>query len=175
MVCLAPHFGVRREVFRLLTRYFNYNLVNMGGIFIYPGPIPCIKVTQMELYKQLANFFTGVRLKKCGQTQKHFSKLISLPSHRISGLENSTVKPTIDDVDVYAKYLGVTVGDVFRAIEGESPPLYIYVQAGADYNLQRSNKSSARAFGMLEKLSAEEKRAALKVLNGEQYDTTGLI
>lgn len=64
MVCLAPHFGVRREVFRLLTRYFNYNLVNMGGIFIYPCPIPCIKVTQMELYKQLANFFTGVRLKK---------------------------------------------------------------------------------------------------------------
>lgn len=87
----------------------------------------------MELYKQLANFFTGVRLKKCGQTQKHFSKLISLPSHRISGLENSTVKPTIEDVDVYAKYLGVTVGDVFRAIEDESPPLYIYVQAGADY------------------------------------------
>lgn len=84
----------------------------MGGIFIYPCPIPCIKVTQMELYKQLANFFPGVRLKKCGQTQKHFSKLISLPSHRISGLE---------------------------------------------------------------KLSAEKKRAALKVLNGEQYDTTGLI
>lgn len=33
----------------------------------------------MELYKQLANFFTGVRLKKCGQPQKHFSKLIPLP------------------------------------------------------------------------------------------------
>ena len=71
----------------------------------------------MELYKQLANFFTGVRLKKCGQPQKHFSKLIALPPHRIPGLENSTIKPTIDDVDVYAKYLGVTVGDVFRAAE----------------------------------------------------------
>ena len=45
----------------------------------------------MELYKQLANFFPGVRLKKCGQTQKHFSKLISLPPHRISGLERRTV------------------------------------------------------------------------------------
>ena len=163
MVCLAPHFGVRREVFRLLTRYFNYNLVNMGGIFIYPCPIPCIKVTQMELYKQLANFFTGVRLKKCGQTQKHFSKLISLPSHRISGLENSTVKPTIDDVDVYAKYLGVTVGDVFRAAENESHTLHIYVKSGVDYHTQRRNRGIARAFGMFEKLSAEKKRAALKV------------
>ena len=121
----------------------------------------------MELYKQLANFFTGVRLKKCGQTQKHFSKLISLPPHRISGLENSTVKPTIDDVDVYAKYLGVTVGDVFRAVENESHPLYIYVQAGADYNLQRRNKNVARAFGMFENLSAAEKRDVIKILNGE--------
>ena len=129
----------------------------------------------MELYKQLANFFTGVRLKKCGQTQKHFSKLISLPPHRISGLENSTVKPTIDDVDVYAKYLGVTVGDVFRAIEGESHTLHIYMQAGADYNLQRRNKSVARAFGMFENLSAAEKHDVIKILNGEQYDTTGLI
>ena len=86
----------------------------------------------MELYKQLANFFTGVRLKKCGQPQKHFSKLIALPPHRIPGLENSTIKPTIDDVDVYAKYLGVTVGDVFRAAENENNPLHIYVQAGAE-------------------------------------------
>ena len=121
----------------------------------------------MELYKQLANFFTGVRLKKCGQTQKHFSKLIALPPHRISGLENSTIKPTIDDVDVYAKYLGVTVGDVFRAAENEDNPLHIYVQAGADYNLQRRNKSIACAFGMLETLSAAERRIVTKMLNGE--------
>lgn len=121
----------------------------------------------MELYKQLANFFTGVRLKKCGQTQKHFSKLIPLPPHRISGLENNTIKPTIDDVDVYAKYLGVTVGDVFRAAENESNPLHIYVQAGAYYNLQRRNKSVARAFGMLETLSAAEKRSVIKMLSGE--------
>ena len=120
----------------------------------------------MELYKQLANFFTGVRLKKCGQTQKHFSKLIALPPHRIPGLENSTIKPTIDDVDVYAKYLGVTVGDVFRAAENENNLLHIYVQAGADYNLQRRNKSIARAFGMLEKLSAAERRNVTKILNG---------
>ena len=129
----------------------------------------------MELYKQLANFFTGVRLKKCGQTRKHFSKLINLPPHRISGLENSTVKPTLDDVVVYAKYLGVTVGDVFRAIEGESHTLHIYMQAGADYNLQRRNKSVACAFGMFENLSTAEKRDVIKILNGEQYDTTGLI
>ena len=121
----------------------------------------------MELYKQLANFFTGVRLIKCGQSQKHFSKLISLPPHRISGLEVGAIKPTIDDVDVYAKYLGVTVGDVFRAAENESHPLYIYVQAGADYTLQRRNKSVARAFGMFEKLSAAEKRNVIKMLNGE--------
>ena len=121
----------------------------------------------MELYKQLTNFFTGVRLKKCGQSQKHFSKLIPLPPHRISGLENSTIKPTIDDVDVYAKYLGVTVGDVFRAVENESNPLHIYVQAGAYYNLQRRNKNVARAFSMFENLSAAEKRNIIKMLNGE--------
>ena len=129
----------------------------------------------MELYKQLANFFTGVRLKRCGQTQKHFSKLISLPSHRISGLEVGTIKPTLEDVIVFADYLGVTVGDVFRAVENESNPLHIYMQAGADYNLQRRNKSVARAFGMFENLSTAEKRNAIKILNGEQYDTTGLI
>ena len=121
----------------------------------------------MELYNQLANFFTGVRLKKCGQPRNHFSELIALPTHRISGLENSTIKPTIDDVDVYAKYLGVTVGDVFRAAENEDNPLHIYVQAGADYNLQRRNTSIARAFGMLEKLSAAERRNVTKILNGE--------
>ena len=121
----------------------------------------------MKLYNQLANFFTGVRLIKCGQSQKHFSKLIDLPPHRISGLEVGAIKPTIDDVGVYAKYLGVTVGDVFRAAENESHPLYIYVQAGADYTLQRRNKSVARAFGMFEKLSAAEKRNVIKMLNGE--------
>lgn len=121
----------------------------------------------MELYKQLTNFFAGVRLKKCGQTQKHFSKIIPLPPHRISGLENSTIKPTIDDVDAYAKYLGVTVGDVFRAVENESNPLHIYVQAGAYYNLQRRNKSVARALGVFENLSTAEKRNVIKMLNGE--------
>ena len=121
----------------------------------------------MELYKQLANFFTGVRLKKCGQAQTRFSKLIPLPVHRISGLEGGKVKPTIDDVDIYAKYLGVTMGDVFRAIEDDNHTLHIYVQTGADYNLQRRNKSVARAFGMFEKLSTDEKRIVFKMLDGE--------
>lgn len=121
----------------------------------------------MELYKQLANFFTGVRLKKCGQSRNHFSKLIGLPLHRISGLEKSTIKPTIADVVIYADYLDVPVGDVFNAIESAGDPLHIYVQEGADYHTQRRNRGVAQAFGMFEKLTAEEKRAVLKTLSGE--------
>ena len=121
----------------------------------------------MKLYNQLANFFTGVRLRKCGQSQKHFSKLIPLPPHRISGLENSTIKPTLEDVIVFANYLGITVGDVFSIIENESHVLYTYVETGADYNLQRRNKNVARAFGMFERLSTDEKRNVIKMLNGE--------
>lgn len=126
----------------------------------------------MELYNQLANFFTGVRLKRCGQTQKHFSKLITLPPHRISGLENGTIKPTIDDIVVYADYLDISAGDVFRATENGGNPLHVYVQVGADYHLQRRNRAVVRAFGMFDKLKPAEKRAVLKMLNGGEHDAT---
>lgn len=121
----------------------------------------------MELYKQLANFFTGVRLIKCGQSQKHFSKLIGLPPHRISGLENSTIKPTLEDVIVFAKYLGVTVGDVFRAAEDESHVLYTYVETGVEHHRQRQNRAIERVLDTFEKLNAAEKRNVIKMLNGE--------
>lgn len=121
----------------------------------------------MKLYNQLANFFTGVRLMKCGQSYKHFSKLIGLPPHRISGLEVGTIKPTLEDVIVFANYLGITVGDVFGTIEDENHILYTYVETGVEYNRQRQNRAIERALGTLGKLDAAEKRIVLKALNGE--------
>lgn len=144
----------------------------MGGIFVYPCPVLCIKVTLMELYNQLANFFTGVRLKRCGQTQKHFSKLIPLAPQRISGLENGTIKPTLEDVVAYADYLDISTGDVFRATENADNPLHIYVRVGEGYHLQRRNRAVVRAFGMFDKLKPAEKRAVLKMLNGGEHDAT---
>ena len=139
----------------------------MDGIFIYPCPVPRIKVTTMKLYNQLANFFTGVRLMKCGQPQKHFSKLITLPPHRISGLEVGAIKPTLEDVIVFADYLGITVGDVFSIIENESHVLYTYVETGVEHHRQRQNRAIERALDTFGKLDAAEKRIVLKALNGE--------
>ena len=121
----------------------------------------------MKLYNQLANFFTGVRLIKCGQSQKHFSKLIGLPPHRISGLEVGTIKPTLEDVIVFANYLGITVGDVFSAIENENHTLYVYVETGVEHHRRRQNRAIDRALDTFGKLDAAEKRVVLKVLNGE--------
>ena len=121
----------------------------------------------MKLYKQLANFFTGVRLRKCGQSQKHFSKLISLPPHRISGLEAGAIKPTLEDVIVFANYLGITVGDVFSIIENESHVLYTYVETGVEHHRQRQNRALEQALDTVRKLDAAEKRIVLKALNGE--------
>lgn len=126
----------------------------------------------MELYNQLANFFTGVHLKKCGQTQRHFSKLIPITSQRISALEGGTTKPTIGDIVVYAAYLGVGVSDVFCAIESGNHPLDEYFRIGAKFRLERRNRDVARAFGMFDKLNPTEKRAVLKMLNGGEYDAT---
>ena len=121
----------------------------------------------MKLYKQLANFFTGVRLRKCGQSQKHFSKLISLPPHRISGLEAGAIKPTLEDVIVFANYLGITVGDVFSIIENESHVLYTYVETGVEHHRRRQNSALEHALDTIRKLDAAEKRVVLKALNGE--------
>lgn len=121
----------------------------------------------MKLYNQLANFFTGVRLIKCGQSQKHFSKLIGLPPHRISGLEVGAIKPTLEDVIVFANYLGITVGDVFSIIENESHVLYTYVETGVEHHRQRQNRAIERALDTFGKLDAAEKRIVLKALNGE--------
>ena len=166
MTHLAPtsELDVKRG---LLTRYFNHNFTQLGGILIYPCPTTIHKVTTMKLYNQLANFFTGVRLMKCGQSYKHFSKLISLPPHRIAGLEVGTIKPTLEDVIVFANYLGITVGDVFGTIEDENHILYTYVETGVEYNRQRQNRAIERALGTLGKLDAAEKRIVLKALNGE--------
>ena len=139
----------------------------MGGIFIYPCPTTIPKVTTLKLYNQLANFFTGVRLIKCGQSQKHFSKLITLPPHRISGLEVGAIKPTLEDVIVFANYLGITVGDVFSIIENESHVLYTYVETGVEHHRQRQNRVIERALDTFGKLDAAEKRIVLKALNGE--------
>ena len=139
----------------------------MGGIFIYPCPTTIPKVTTLKLYNQLANFFTGVRLIKCGQSQKHFSKLITLPPHRISGLEVGAIKPTLEDVIVFANYLGITVGDVFSIIENESHVLYTYVETGVEHHRQRQNRAIERALDTFGKLDAAEKRIVLKALNGE--------
>ena len=121
----------------------------------------------MKLYNQLANCFTGVRLIKCGQSQKHFSKLIGLPLHRISGLEAGAIKPTLDDVIVFANYLGVTVGDVFSTIENENHTLYVYVETGVEHHRQRQNRAIKHALDTFGKLDAAEKRIVLKALNGE--------
>ena len=121
----------------------------------------------MKLYNQLANFFTGVRLIKCGQTQKHFSKLIGLPPYRISGLEVGAIKPTLEDVIVFANSLGVTVGDVFSTIENENHTLYVYVETGVEHHRRRQNRAIERALDTFGTLDVAEKRIVLKALTGE--------
>lgn len=115
--------------------------------------------------KSLANLrylFLGVRF-ETGMSKEAFQKATKINSATISKLENGIQKPTLDNLERYAKFLKCDVYQIIEAVELEQGNhLSHYIAKGKECLDISTTQRQLNAMQAFNKLSDDEKQKFLE-------------